>query len=292
MPTAQLKLVSAAAAAAKSPITVIVFTASPLDISAVLVNPNVGAVIHVGFPALAVLGLGPLLYGHRSPAGRLIQTIYPHDFAAQVSIFDMNMRPGLSAFPAPNCTLPREQCPRTTNPGRTHRFYTGKPVVPFGFGLSYSSFKYSFTNEPPPALSLDPLRRLLDHHAASGRTFLSKAGAAKEDGGPVDGAAVAFFVSVTNTGKMDADDVVLGFLEPPGAGKSNVPRQSLFGFERVHVKAGATVCVTLYPALSEFARITSAGTYQVHAGEYTVRFGLRETAELGMGLIEHKLNAY
>jgi len=22
------------------------------------------------------------------------------------------------------------------NPGRTHRFYTGKPVIPFGFGLS------------------------------------------------------------------------------------------------------------------------------------------------------------
>ena len=27
--------------------------------------------------------------------------------------------------------------------GRTHRFYTGKAVVPFGFGLSYTTFTYA-----------------------------------------------------------------------------------------------------------------------------------------------------
>ena len=34
-------------------------------------------------------------------------------------------------------------CPRGTNPGRTHRFYTETAVVPFGFGLSYTTFTYS-----------------------------------------------------------------------------------------------------------------------------------------------------
>lgn len=53
-------------------------------------------------------------------------------------------------------------------------------------------------------------------------------------------------VTVTNTGKMDADDVVLGFMVPPGAGVDGVPLQTLFGFERVHVPAGQSVSVYLY----------------------------------------------
>ena len=57
--------------------------------------------------------------------------------------------------------------------------------------------------------------------------------------------AADFFVNVTNTGSRDADDVVLGFLVPPGAGANGVPLQELFGFERVFVPAGQTVTVYL-----------------------------------------------
>lgn len=32
--------------------------------------------LHVGQPSVAVLGVTPLLYGHASPAGRAIQTVY------------------------------------------------------------------------------------------------------------------------------------------------------------------------------------------------------------------------
>jgi len=38
---------------------------------------------------------------------------------------------------------------------------------------------------------------------------------------------------VTNTGVMDADDVVLGFLTPPSAGVNGVPLQTLYAFDRV-----------------------------------------------------------
>lgn len=62
---------------------------------------------------------------------------------------------------------------------------------------------------------------------------------------------VNYMVNVTNSGEMDADDVVLGFLVPPNAGKDGVPLQTLFGFERVHVKAGA------YKATSARARHTA-----------------------------------
>ena len=34
-------------------------------------------------------------------------------------------------------------------------------------------------------------------------------------------------IKVTNTGLVDSDDVVLGFLRPPGAGRGGVPLQQL-----------------------------------------------------------------
>lgn len=84
---------------------------------------------------------------------------------------------------------------------------------------------------------------------------------------------------------MDADDVVLGFLIPPEAGKNGVPLKSLFGFERVHVKAGETVQVFLYPDLTHFSQVDRDGNLYVHEGEYQIEFGLEKTLEHGMGYI-------
>ena len=100
--------------------------------------------------------------------------------------------------------------------------------------------------------------------------------------GDTNSAPVKYTVNVSNTGAVDADDVVLGFLEPPGkagshcrfalplvrfipdlltcsvhfflkqqcdrtlptgAGVSGVPRQILFDFQRVFVKAGETLAL-------------------------------------------------
>merc|ERR1719502_141799 len=139
----------------------VTYTATPLDISAQLANPKIGAVLHLGQPSVTVLGVGELLFGKTSPAGRTVQTIYPKEYADEVAIFDFNMRPGPSLFPRPDCPAPYNDCKMGTNPGRTHRFYTGKAVVPFGFGLSYTSFTYtpiSTTNE----VSLQAVRDMLE----------------------------------------------------------------------------------------------------------------------------------
>ena len=149
----------------------------------------------------------------------------------------------------------------------------------------YTTFTYS----PKPTatkVSLAPVQELLDSTTADGRTFPSSKLLA--EAAPL----VAYMVNVTNTGKMDADDVVLGFLVPPGAGQNGVPLQTLFGFERVHVKAGETVIINLYPELTDFAHTMLDGTKQAAAGEWTVKFGVQETAEHGQGYAEVKLTTY
>jgi len=278
---AQAALIAQVSAAAKKPVTLVMYTATPLDLTAVLANDKVGAVMHVGQPSSTILGVGKLLFGDISPAGRTVQTVYEAAYADMVSIFDFNMRPGPSAFPRPDC---QGGCGATngTNPGRTHRFYTGKAVVPFGFGLSYTSWAYAA--EGPSAVDLAPVRKMLDATTRAGRTFPSSTLSAQQD--------VNYMVKVTNTGKMDADDVVLGFMVPPGAGTNGVPLQTLFGFERVHVKAGQTVTVNLYPALTDFTTTNLDGTKSAIAGEWTVKFGVKETFEHGQGYTELKLTTF
>ena len=172
-----------------------------------------------------------------------------------------------------------------TNPGRTHRFYTGKAVVPFGYGLSFTTFTYA-PSASAESVSLAPVHQMLKDTADEGHQFPSSQYLA--DAAPL----VDYMVTVTNTGTVDADDVVLGFLVPPGAGVNGVPLQTLFGFERVHVPAGKSVTVNLYPSLADFTNTKLDGYKEAVAGDWTVKFGVKETAAHGQGYAEVKLTTY
>ena len=65
----------------------LVLSATPLDLSAVLANPKVGAVLHLGVPSVTVLGVSAVLYGDESPAARAVQTFYNSSYQDQISIF-------------------------------------------------------------------------------------------------------------------------------------------------------------------------------------------------------------
>jgi hypothetical protein len=282
---ASAALIEQVAAAAKKPIVVVMLTATPLDISALLANPKIGAVLHTGQPSVTILGISELLFGKVSPAGRTIQTVYPAAYQNEISIFDFGMRPGPSTFARPDCFGKEPDCPRGTNPGRTYKFYTGKAVVPFGFGLSYSSFRYSLAATPSAVVSLQPVRNMLAATSEAGRVFPSLA--LLSTAAPL----VEYRVNVTNTGSVPADDVVLGFLTPPGAGVNGVPLKQLFGFDRIHLQPGETKSVYLYPNLRDFTQVGEAGERAAVPGTYTVSFGIEETATQGQGYVAHSVTA-
>jgi len=277
---AQRQLINQAAAAAKRPVIVVVFTATPLDLSEILANPKVGAVLHVGQPSVQTLGIGDLIFGLKVPAGKTIQTVLPSSYADQISIFDFNMRPGPSAWPRPDCK--GTNCPNGTNPGRTYRFYTGKPVVPFGFGLSYTTFNYAIV-EAPTQISLSSVRQVLAETSAQGRLFVPLE--------KLSAPLTKYVINVTNTGMYDADNVLLGFIVPPGAGTNGTPLQYLYGFERVHVPKGKTVTVFLYPSIGDFTQVDSTGKRVPVSGQYIVQFGIPETSKQGQGFAVHKVYA-
>ena len=134
-----------------------------------------------------------VLLGKVNPAGRLTQT-WP------ASIYDL---PDITDFDLTH--------------GRTYMYAKAKPLFPFGFGLSYTSFKYS-------------------------RMRVSK---------PVDG-VVEVSVDVTNTGSVDGEEVVQLYAQYPGS-KVRRPERQLRGFRRASIPAGQTVRVVIPLKLDDLA---------------------------------------
>lgn len=85
----QRALVKAVTAAVSTPVVVVTMTGVPLDISELLANAKIGAIVHAGVPGVQTLGIGDILFGLKSPAGRTVQTQYTQGYADQLSIFDM-----------------------------------------------------------------------------------------------------------------------------------------------------------------------------------------------------------
>ena len=315
---AQVALVEAVTASATGLVVALVFSGGAMDVSVLLNNTKIAAVVVCGQPSVAVQGTLDAVFGRTvdgskravAMAGRMSQTTYPASYVDAVDMHDFGMRPGPSAWPP------------GTNPGRTYRFYTGTPVLPYGFGLSYTTWVYTpLPGDPSDSRGGSKGGGIADHnqhhhhhhhhhhhdhdhhHRVVDISGVRAAAEAHERGG---GAAVvghipaslkqtaaAFWVNVTNTGSVDSDDVVLGFLVPPQAGTGGVPLQELFGFERVFVPAGGTVTVYLG---AQGVRFTQAGkddgVRRALPGEYTARFGVRETAAGGgMGYAELKVSA-
>ena len=143
------------------------------------------------------------------------------------------------------------------------------------YGLSYSNFSYKVSVGPKAAVALDNAHGLISPYFD--RPFPPQH--------VVDsiGAIVFHVITVTNVGTIDCDDVVLGFIKPPGAGSNGVPLQQLYDFSRVFVPAGQSVRVTLNASANDFTQVSENGKRETLPGNYTFQFGVPETQVHGQG---------
>ncbi len=113
---------------------------------------------------------------------------------------------------------------------------SANPLYPFGYGLSYTTFEYS------------------------GLTV----------SGSVPNIEVT--VQVKNTGSRDGDEVVQLYVIDPLASTVR-PRKQLRAFDRVSVKAGETVPVTLKLGPEAFSLVNAAGDTVIERGDFILEVG-------------------
>jgi hypothetical protein len=136
-------------------------------------------------------------------------------------------------------------------PGRSYKFYTGTPLYSFGFGLSYTHFALKWAPHPPTS------PRLLTVDAAA--------------------TTVAYTCTVTNTGAVAGDEVVLAYVVPKRlsfgdavAASDPMPIKELVAFERVTVAAGATATVTFELPSERFSLVDADGHRSIVPGVFDV----------------------
>jgi beta-glucosidase len=138
-------------------------------------------------------------------------------------------------FPASTAQLPPYE--DYSLKGRTYRYMTEKPLYPFGFGLSYTLFKFD--------------------SIALSSTEISA------------GKSVKAAVKLSNTGKRDADEVVQIYIARDDRSE-DTPLSSLRAFRRVFIPAGKSVNVDFELPASAFETINAEGDPVLLPGSYTV----------------------
>ncbi|HTW80071.1 MAG TPA: glycoside hydrolase family 3 N-terminal domain-containing protein [Terracidiphilus sp.] len=213
-----------------------------------------------GKPIVLVLENGrPLTIGwakEHIPA--ILEAWYPGEFGGQAvaeTLFGDNNPAGRLTI-----TFPRSvgQLPDFYNfdPSRVHKYVDddGKPLFPFGFGLSYTTFRY-------------------DHLVAQAPPQGSKAD-------------VIVTVDVTNTGDKAGDEVAQLYARED-VSSVETPDRSLKEFSRIHLKPHETTTVTFHVPQDQLAVWNQEGKWVVEAGNYTVWAGGSSEASLSAGFFLH-----
>lgn len=212
LPAAQQKLMEEIAALGK-PVVLVLMNGSALAVN--WARDHVPAIVEAWYPGEAGGdALADVLFGDYNPAGRLPVTFYRS--ADQLPAFtDYRMA------------------------GRTYRYFTGEPLYPFGYGLSYTSFAYRNLRLPAEARAGDP---------------------------------VAVSVEVQNTGQTAGEEVVQLYVNRIGAAVP-APVRSLEGFSRVSLRPGEARVVNFTLAPRQLSTVEADGRRLAEPGTFVISAG-------------------
>ncbi|MGW8136306.1 glycoside hydrolase family 3 C-terminal domain-containing protein [Sphingomonas zeae] len=209
LPADQQALLEQAKATGR-PLIVVLMNGSPVNLA--WAKANADAIVEAWYPGQAGgLAVGNVLSGKTNPAGRLPLTFYR-------SVEDL---PPFGDY---------------AMKGRTYRYFTGTPVYPFGYGLSYTSFAYAPLSVKPGA----------------------------------DG-SMTVTTEVRNTGRREGDEVAQLYLNFPKV--DGAPRVALRGFQRVHLAPGERRSLTFTLSPRDLSAVDADGRRMVMKGDYRVSVG-------------------
>ncbi|HEX7028913.1 MAG TPA: glycoside hydrolase family 3 C-terminal domain-containing protein [Gammaproteobacteria bacterium] len=176
---------------------VVVVLASSFPYAINWTQKHIPAILHMAHNSQEMgNALADVLFGDYNPAGRLTQT-WVASLKQLPDMMDYNIRNG-----------------------RTYMYFDGKPLYPFGYGLSYTQFDYSNLT-----VSSDKLKR--------------------------DG-EITVRVDIKNTGEVAGDEVVQLYVKHRNS-KVKRPDREIRGFKRVSIPAGKTVTVSIPLIASDLA---------------------------------------
>jgi beta-glucosidase len=203
----------AAIAATGKPLVVVLFNGRPLAIPRL--QEKAAAILEAWQPgSQGGHAIADLLFGDASPAGRLTAT-FPLA-VGQVPIYYNRLNTG--------------------RPGnQNYRDSTSKPLFPFGYGLTYTSFSYT-----PAKLSATTLKT---------------------------GGTLTVTATITNTGKRAGDEVVQLYLRDPAASRAR-PVRELKGFRKIHLEAGASQKVAFTIGSAQLGFFDETGRWLVEPGRF------------------------
>jgi beta-glucosidase len=212
LPAVQEKLLDAVVASGK-PVIVVLTNGGALSVNNA--QEKASAILLAGYGGQqGGNAVADVLFGDYNPAGRLPVTYY--ESIDQIPAFEnYNMA------------------------GKTYRFFEKEPLYPFGYGLSYTTFKYSDLSVPEKIVA---------------------------------GEKVTVKVKVTNTGKVSGDEVVELYLTQE---KASTPRpiRQLEGFTRVSLNPGESKIVELKLDPRQFSIINNKSKRVIEPGYFDISVG-------------------
>lgn len=209
LPAVQKELLRELKATGK-PVVFVLMTGSAIGLG--WESENIPAILNAWYGGQAGgQAIADVLFGDYNPAGRLPVTFYRN-------VGDL---PDFEDYSMAN---------------RTYRYFGGTPVYPFGYGLSYTTFRYG---EP--------------------------------DIEPLDGRSVRVRTTVANTGDTDGDEVVQLYV----SNKRDfvTPIRALKGFKRIHLEAGESQTIEFILTPEELSVVNAAGRPEPVKGEVVISVG-------------------
>ena len=211
LPKVQLKLLDKVIALNKN-VIILNFSGGTVNFSKY--TDKVDAILQCWYPgAKAGKAIADILFGKISPSGKLPVTVYASDKdLADFDDYSMN--------------------------NRTYRYFKGKPLFPFGYGLSYTKFSYS--NLTADSLILND--------------------------------KITLKFDIKNSGKYTGDEVIETYIIYPES-NINTPIRSLIYFRRITLQAGSTETITIELPSNKFTCIDNDGNTILLNGKFKLSIG-------------------